>query len=78
MILAAVDKEKKNQRATLRKQREDYKRRSTALKRELNILKEQRDDLLSGQEPPSPTTKGFLKENDRLQVNICIFSYKYV
>lgn len=65
---AAVAKEKKTQRATLGKQREDYKRRATALKRELNTLKEQRDDLVSGSEPPSPTTKGFIKENDRLQV----------
>lgn len=65
---AAVAKEKKTQRATLGKQREDYKRRATALKRELNTLKEQRDDLISGSEPPSPTTKGFIKENDRLQV----------
>lgn len=70
---AAVALEKKNQRATLRKQREDYRRRSNALKRELNILREQRDDLISGSEPPSPTTKGFLKENDRLQVNKYFF-----
>ncbi|XP_037039241.1 zinc finger matrin-type protein CG9776 isoform X1 [Bradysia coprophila] len=67
---AAVAKEKKTQRATLGKQREDYKRRAAALKRELNTLKEQRDDLTSGGEPPSPTTKGFIKENDRLQLQI--------
>lgn len=59
----------KNQRATLCKQRDDYKSRATALRRELKILKEQREDLVSGGEPPSPTTNGFLKENDRLQVN---------
>ncbi|KAJ6635397.1 Zinc finger matrin-type protein, partial [Pseudolycoriella hygida] len=67
---AAVAKEKKTQRATLGKQREDYRRRAAALKRELNTLKEQRDDLISGSEPPSPTTKGFIKENDRLQLQI--------
>lgn len=71
---AAVAKEKKTQRATLGKQREDYKRRATALKRELHTLKEQRDDLVSGSEPPSPTTKGFIKENDRLQVT----THKYI
>lgn len=77
-FLAAIAQEKKNQRATLRKQREDYKRRSTALKRELNILKEQREDLVSSSEPPSPTTKGFVKENDRLQVitHIHIYTHK--
>lgn len=66
---AAVALEKKNQRATFRKQRDDYKRRATALKRELKILKGQREELVSGSQPPSPTTNGFLKENDRLQVN---------
>lgn len=58
-----------NQRAQLKKQRDDYLKRASALKRELKILKEQKDDLVSGAEPPSPTTKGFIKENDRLQVN---------
>lgn len=67
---AAVALEKKNQRATFRKQRDDYKRRATALKRELKILKGQREELVSGSQPPSPTTNGFLKENDRLQVNM--------
>lgn len=68
MFTAAVAKEKKTQRAQLGKQREDYRRRATALKRELHTLKEQREDLVAGGEPPSPTTKGFIKENDRLQV----------
>lgn len=71
IISAAIALEKKNQRDTIRKQRDDYKRRATALKRELKILREQREELASGTEPPSPTTNGFLKENDRLQVNIC-------
>lgn len=66
--LAAVAQEKKNQRETLRKQHDDYMRRAAALKRELVILKEQKGELYIGNEPPSPTTNGFLKENDRLQV----------
>lgn len=65
---AAVALEKQNQRATLLKQREDYKKRATALRRELKTLKDQREELASGSEPPSPTTNGFLKENDKLQV----------
>lgn len=73
--LAAVAQEKKNQRETLRKQHDDYMRRAAALKRELVILKEQKGELYIGNEPPSPTTNGFLKENDRLQVRptTCFF-----
>ena len=65
----------KNQRETLRKQHDDYQRRATALKRELKILKEQRGDLVGGSEPPSPTTSGFLKENDRLQVRLWLYIF---
>lgn len=67
--LAAIAAEKKNQRDTIRKQRDDYSRRASALKRELITLKEQREELATGNEPPSPTTHAFIKENDRLQVN---------
>lgn len=65
---AAIALEKKNQRETLRKQRDEYFRRATALRKELITLKEQRVELSNGNEPPSPTTSGFLNENDRLQV----------
>lgn len=68
--IAAIAAEKKIQRDTIRKQRDDYIRRASALKRELIALKEQREELISGNEPPSPTTHSFVKENDRLQVNI--------
>lgn len=68
-ISAAIAAEKKIQRDTIRKQRDDYIRRASKLKRELITLKEQREELTSGTEPPSPTTHGFIKENDRLQVN---------
>lgn len=71
---AAIALEKKNQRDTLCKQRDDYMRRATALKRELNILREQRGELITGNEPPSPTTNGFLRENDRLQVCKMLFN----
>lgn len=67
---AAIAAEKRNQRDTIRKQRDDYIRRSSALKRELIALKEQREELISGNEPPSPTTHSFVKENDRLQSQI--------
>lgn len=46
-------------------------RRATALKRELSTLREQRGELMTGSEPPSPTTNGFLRNLDRLQVNVC-------
>lgn len=67
---AAIEAEKKIQRDTIRKQRDDYIKRSSALKRELIALKEQREELILGNEPPSPTTKSFINENDRLQVNV--------
>lgn len=55
-------------------------RRATALKRELKILREQKEDLVGGSDPPSPTTSSFLKENDRLQVRLCsdISIYIYI
>ena len=34
------------------------------------MLKEQRKDLNSDTAPPSPTTKGFMDENDKLQVGL--------
>ncbi|XP_060646011.1 zinc finger matrin-type protein CG9776 isoform X2 [Drosophila nasuta] len=36
----------------------------------MKVLKEQHDDLTAGEAPPSPTTKNFIEENDRLQVQI--------
>lgn len=68
-IPAGIAQEKQNQRETLLKQREDYQRRVSALRRELKVLKNNRDDLTSGNEPPSPTTNRFIDENSRLQVN---------
>lgn len=66
------------QKETLRKQRDDYDKRRLVLRRELKILKEQRVKLTSGSnEPPSPTTKNFLKENDRLQVSRIIILGAY-
>lgn len=73
LYAAAIALEKKNQRETLRKQRDEYFRRATALRKELITLKEQREELSNGNEPPSPTTSGFLNENDRLQVIIMSF-----
>jgi len=35
----------------------------------MKVLKDQREDLAAGDAPPSPTTKNFIEENDRLQVN---------
>lgn len=68
LVIAAIAAEKKIQRDTIRKQRDDYARRAAALKRELITLKEQREEM-TGDEPPSPTTNNFISENDRLQVN---------
>jgi hypothetical protein len=73
--LAAVASEMQNQRAALRKQQEDYVARAAALKKELKTLKQQRSKLVSLRNPPSPTTNGFIKENDKLQVSRKWFSY---
>jgi len=41
------------------------------MKRELKVLKDQKSDLLDGlgKRSPSPKTNGFIKENEKLQVN---------
>lgn len=74
---AAIAAEKKIQRDTIRKQRDSYIRRASALKRELVTLKEQRQELVTGNDPPSPTTNGFIKENDKLQVTINPIDYLF-
>lgn len=53
----------------MRKQREDYRRRSAGLQTELQNLKLQRDDIETSAATSSPTTNSFLKENKRLQVS---------
>ena len=58
----------RNQRASLKKQRDEYKQRAVTLKKELKILKQQRAGFSGGRDPPSPTTNHFIKENDKLLV----------
>lgn len=70
-LFPAVALEMLQQKETLRKQRDDYDKRRLGLRKELKILKEQRFKLTSGSNgPPSPTTKNFLKDNDKLQVRV--------
>lgn len=67
--LAAVAQEAENQRDELKKQRTNYLKKTANLKKELKMLKKQRTDLHSGSSAPaSPTTKGFIDENEKLQV----------
>lgn len=66
--LAAVAQEAENQKEELKKQRTNYVKKVSLLKKEMKVLKEQRDDLTAGDAPPSPTTKNFIEENDRIQV----------
>lgn len=68
--LAAVAQEAENQKEELKKQRTNYVKKVSLLKKEMKVLKEQRDDLTAGDAPPSPTTKNFIEENDRLQVGL--------
>ncbi|XP_005185583.2 zinc finger matrin-type protein CG9776 [Musca domestica] len=66
----AVAQEAENQRDELKKQRTSYLKKTAILKKELKMLKEQRKELHSGKAPASPTTKGFIDENEKLQSQI--------
>ncbi|KAL9885611.1 zinc finger matrin-type protein CG9776 isoform 1-T2 [Glossina fuscipes fuscipes] len=66
----AVAQEAENQRDELKKQRTSYLKKTSVLKKELKMLKEQRKDLHKDSVPPSPTTKGFIDENEKLQNQI--------
>ncbi|KNC33977.1 Zinc finger matrin-type protein [Lucilia cuprina] len=66
----AVAQEAENQRDELKKQRTSYLKKTAVLKKELKMLKEQRKDLHTGGAPASPTTKGFIDENEKLQNQI--------
>lgn len=62
----------RHQKAALSKQREDCMKKATILKKELETLKEQRNELHNDpKRSPSPDTKRFLKENTKLQVWSC-------
>ncbi|EDV47764.1 uncharacterized protein Dere_GG11663 [Drosophila erecta] len=66
----AVAQEAEKQKDELKKQRTNYVKKVTLLKKEMKVLKDQREDLAAGDAPPSPTTKNFIEENDRLQMQI--------
>lgn len=66
----AVAQEAEKQKDELKKQRANYVKKVTLLKKEMKVLRDQREDLAAGEAPPSPTTKNFIEENDRLQVQI--------
>lgn len=66
---AAIESEMRHQKAALSKQREDYVKKANILKKELDTLKDQRNELRGdAKRSPSPDTKRFLKENTKLQV----------
>lgn len=59
----------RHQKAALSKQREDYIKKANILKKEMETLKDQRNELRGdAKRSPSPDTKRFLKENTKLQV----------
>lgn len=69
LLAAAIESEMRHQKAALSKQREDYIKKATILKKELDTLKDQRNELRGDvKRSPSPDTKKFLKENTKLQV----------
>lgn len=58
----------KKQNAELIKQREEYEKRVVVLKRELELLKKQKQELLS-EGVTERDTEHILKENGKLQVH---------
>ncbi|KAF9411520.1 hypothetical protein HW555_009712 [Spodoptera exigua] len=68
---AAIESEMRHQKAALSKQREDYIKKANILKKEMETLKDQRNELRGdAKRSPSPDTKRFLKENTKLQLEI--------
>ncbi|CAG9562888.1 unnamed protein product [Danaus chrysippus] len=68
---AAIESEMRHQKIALSKQREDYIKKAAILKKELDTLKDQRNELRGdNKRSPSPDTKRFLKENTKLQLEI--------
>lgn len=65
ICVIAIAAEAKQQKATLTKQRDEYVKKSTTLQRELEILREQCDEIAkeSGRE-----NSRIVKENQKLQV----------
>lgn len=73
--LAAIAAEVKQQKATLAKQREEYVKKSTTLQRELEILRQQCDEI--GKEGGRENNR-IIKENQKLQVSNCACLYRVV
>lgn len=71
-ITQAVVEEKKKQNAELIKQREEYERRVSVLRRELDMLRKQKQELLS-EDSSERHTEMILKENSKLQVSLLLF-----
>lgn len=68
VYLTAVAQELKQQKAQLVKQREDYVKKIRVLRRELELLRNQKQELLS-ENSPQRDTQHILRENSNLQVN---------
>jgi len=56
-----VAQEAEKQKDELKKQRANYVKKVTLLKKEMKVLRDQREDLAAGEAPPSPTTKNFIE-----------------
>lgn len=77
---ASLETERHLQKSALSKQREDYIKKAAILKKEMDTLKDQRNELRGDpKRSPSPDTKRFLKENTKLQVcRRCIMEINFV
>lgn len=68
--------ERKAQNAQLIKQREDYVRKARVLRRELELLRNQKHEIMS-ENSSQRDMELILKENVKLQVTIIFNSTKY-
>lgn len=68
IFAAAIANEMKQQQATLIKQRDEYLRKTTVLRRELDKLRLQKHELLAEKSPPRDSDR-ILRENAKLQVS---------
>lgn len=68
-MFSAVAQELKQQKAQWVKQREDYVKKAKVLRRELELLRTQKQELLA-ESSPERDTQHILRENSNLQVSV--------
>lgn len=73
MNYIAVAQELKQQKAQMAKQREEYVRKAAVLRRELDLLRNQKQELLA-EHSSEHENNHILRENSKLQVTLVVSS----